>query len=102
MDAGLQRAHLELAGQGEGLAVVALGLADRGGLGERLELAHEAPGPRLMPALLLPEREVERALGHRACAVELVRGDQTLAQVRGPEREVRAHPQLLGEGDAVF
>jgi hypothetical protein len=56
----LQRAHAEVPGQGEGLAVVIAGLVALRRLVSRRNIAEEAQGIRLMAALLVRTGECQR------------------------------------------
>ena len=60
---GLQRAHAEFLGQGEGLAVVGFGLFDLWGLAPRRNVTEEAQGIRLVAAFLVLTGERQRPLG---------------------------------------
>jgi hypothetical protein len=50
---GLERAHAEFVGQGEGLAVASFGLCDFWGLPMRGNITEEAQGIRLSAPLLV-------------------------------------------------
>ena len=63
----LERAHAQLLGQGEGLAVVAGGGLALGGLLARRALAQEPQGPGLVAALLVLAGEVESLCGALVC-----------------------------------
>ena len=70
MAVGLEWAHAEFVGQGEGLAVMGGGLADVRGRAMRGDLAEEAQGLRLVPAPGVGVGEVEEASGKRARLVD--------------------------------
>ena len=63
MAVGLERAHAEFLGQGEGLAVVGFGWLDLWGIALRSDLAEEAQGIRLVAAFLVRTGERQRMLG---------------------------------------
>ena len=82
MTVGLERAHAQLLGQGEGLAVVGGGFVDVRGSAMRGDLAEEAQGIRLVAALLVLAGEIDRLRG------ELARLLQAASQqMRLPEGE---------------
>ena len=60
---GLERAHAELLGQGQGLAVVGFGWLDLRRLAPRRNVAEEAQGIRLVAAFLVLTGERQRTLG---------------------------------------
>ena len=60
---GLERAHAQLLGQGEGLAVVAGGGLDLWGRLARRALAQEPQGPGLVAALLILAGEIDSLHG---------------------------------------
>ena len=60
---GLERAHAELLGQGEGLAVVGFGLVALRRLAPRRNVAEEAQGIRLVAPFLVRTGERQRTLG---------------------------------------
>jgi hypothetical protein len=60
---GLERAHAECLGQGEGLAVVGFGVLALWRLAPRGNLAEEAQGIRLGAPLLVRMGERQRVLG---------------------------------------
>ena len=60
---GLERAHAEFLGQGEGLLVVGFGLLALRRLALRRNLAEEAQGIRLVAAFLVLTGKRQRALG---------------------------------------
>ena len=62
MAVGLERAHAEFLGQGEGLVVVGFRLRDLRGFALRCDVAKEAQGIRLV-AWFLARGEVERTPG---------------------------------------
>jgi hypothetical protein len=62
---GGERAHAELVGPGEGLAVMSLRRLQIGRVGVGGDLAEEAQDPGLVATLLLLVREVEGAPGDR-------------------------------------
>jgi hypothetical protein len=64
---GLERAHAQLLGQGEGLAVVAGGGLDLCRRLARRALAQEPQGPGLVAALLVLAGEVESLCGALVC-----------------------------------
>src|SRR5262249_6442448 len=59
---GLERAHTEGVGQGEGLVVVGFGLHNIGGRGVGMDGAQLVQRVRLLPAFLLPPGQVERLM----------------------------------------
>ena len=63
MAVGLERAHAELLGQGEGLAVVGFGLIALRRLAPRRNVAEEAQGIRLVAPFLVLTGERQRPLG---------------------------------------
>ena len=63
MAVGLERAHAEFVGQGEGLLVVGFGQLDLRGLAPRGNLAEEAQGIRLVATFLVRTGERQRTLG---------------------------------------
>ena len=65
MAVGLERAHAELLGQGQGLLVVGFGLRDIGGIGVGLDDAKLVQRVRLVPTFLVLPGQVER-LARRA------------------------------------
>ena len=60
---GLQRAHAEFVGQGEGLAVVGCGRLGLRRIALRSDVAEEAQGPCLVSPFLVVPAELERPLG---------------------------------------
>ena len=60
---GLQRAHAEFVGQGQGLLVVGFGLCNVGGVGVGLDNAKLVQRERLVGTLLLLPGQVERLAG---------------------------------------
>ena len=66
MAVGRERAHAQLLGQGEGLAVVALGLLDVGRVGVRGDLAQQAERPGLAATLLVLAASASAPPGQRA------------------------------------
>ena len=60
---GLERAHAQFLGQGEGLAVVGFGLLALRGLAPRRNVAEEAQGIRLVAPFLVRTGERQRPLG---------------------------------------
>src|SRR5439155_1514929 len=77
----LERAHTQLFGQGEGLAVVADGGLDLWGCLARRALAQEPQGPGLGAALLALAGEVESLRGALARLLQATRQQIGLAQV---------------------
>ena len=67
MAVGLERAHAEFLGQGEGLLVVGFGRLDLRGLALRRNVAEEAQGIRLVAPFLVLTGERQRRSA-RACA----------------------------------
>ena len=63
MAVGLERAHAQLLGEGEGLAVMADGGLDLGGRLTRRALAQEPQGPGLVATLLILAGMVESLRG---------------------------------------
>ena len=63
MAVGLERAHAEFLGQGEGLAVVGCGVLDLRGIAPRRNVAEEAQGIRLVAAFLVLTGKRQRTLG---------------------------------------
>ena len=57
---GLERAHAEFLGQGQGLLVVGLGLRGIGGIGVGMDDAKLVPRERLVPTFLELPGQVER------------------------------------------
>ena len=57
---GLERAHAQLLGQGQGLLVVGFGLRGIGGVGVGMDGAKLVQRVRLVPAFLLLPGQVER------------------------------------------
>ena len=69
MAVGLERAHAEFLGQGQGLAVVGFGLLDLGRIALRRDLAEEAQGIRLVaPSCATGMRQ--RLLGEGLCLLQ--------------------------------
>ena len=60
---GLERAHAEFLGQGQGLLVVGFGLCGIGGIGVGMDNAKLVQREGLVPALLLLPGQVERLVG---------------------------------------
>ena len=83
MAVGLERAHAEFVGQGEGLAVVGFGLLALRGLTLRRNVAEEAQGIRLVAAFLVRTGERQRPLGE---GVRLLQAAGQ--QMRLPQREM--------------
>jgi hypothetical protein len=67
MTVGLERAHAQLLGQVEGLAVMIFGLFGLRGLALRGNLTEEAQGIRLVTAFLSRTGESQRPLGESMC-----------------------------------
>jgi hypothetical protein len=79
---GLERAHAQLLGQGEGLAVVAgSGLAIGRCLARRT-LAQEPQGPGLGAALLVLAGKIDRLHGALVCVFQAVSQQICLAEAR--------------------
>ena len=65
MAMGLERAHAEFLGQGEGLAVVRFGQCALQGIAMRCNIAEEPQGPRLASPLLVRVGEIKGTIGQR-------------------------------------
>jgi hypothetical protein len=90
---GLERAHAERVGQGEGLAVGGCGWLDPQGLALRRHLPQEPQSPRLVAALLLRPGEGPRSAG--ADLLPVARQEIRFAQPGDRER-------LLGEASRTL
>ena len=77
---GLERAHAQFLGKGEGLAVVAGGGFARWGCLARRALAQEPQGPGLGTALLILVGEVERLRGPLMRLVQAARQQRRLTE----------------------
>ena len=77
---GLERAHAQFLGQGEGLAVVGFGLLDLWGLAMRGNLAEEAQGIRLVALFLVLTGERQRPLGEGMRLLQAAGQQMRLAQ----------------------
>ncbi len=83
---GLERAHAEFLGQGEGLAVVGFGLLDLRGLALRRNLAEEAQGIRLVATFLVLTGERQRPLGEGVRLLQAASQQLRLPQGETTER----------------
>ena len=90
MAVGLERAHAEFLGQGEGLAVVIFSLIALRRLAPRRDLAQEAQGIRLVAAFLALTGERQRALGEGVCLLQAAG-----QHLRLPQGETTAAPESL-------
>jgi hypothetical protein len=102
MAPGDQRAHTKLAGQREGLAIVACALHELRRLAPRQELAEEAERVRLVSMFLLLARARQRRLCQSEGVLQAARHEAGLSQpgqedrlhVRQPERFSLLHRAL--------
>ena len=85
---GLERAHAELFGQGEGLAVMGGGCVDVRGRAMRGGLAEEAEGIRLVAAFLVLTGERQRPLGEGVRLLQVASQQLRLPQGETTERLV--------------
>ena len=93
---GLERAHAEFLGQGEGLVVVGFGLLALRGLAPRGNIAEEAQGIRLVTAFLVL-RVCSRACSARVLRLLQAAGQQLrLAQVREQQSAWRLSLPFVG------
>ena len=86
MAVGLERAHAEFVGQGEGLAVVGFGLLDLRGLALRRDLAEEPQGIGLVAAFLVRTGERQRSLGEGVRLLQAASQQMCLPQGETTER----------------
>ena len=83
---GLERAHAEFLGQGEGLAVVGFGLLDLRRLAPRRNVAEEAQGIRLVATFLVLTGERQRPLGEGVRLLQVASQQLRLPQGETTER----------------
>ena len=93
---GQERAHAELLGQGEGLAVVGFGLLALRRLAPRRNLAEEAQGIRLVAAFLVLTGERQRALGEGVRLLQAAGQQLRLPQGETTERLIACHFRCRG------
>ena len=86
MAVGLERAHAQLLGQGQGLLVVGFGLRALRGLAPRRNLAEEAQGIRLVAAFLVLTGKRQGALGEGVCLLQAAGQQMRLPQGETTER----------------
>src|SRR5215467_14801550 len=73
----------------------------RSRISPRVEIAHEAPRPCLVAALLVGDGEVEGVPRRLPRLVELTRGHLPLGEIEHPQREVGVYAQDLAQVHAV-
>ena len=86
MAVGLERAHAEFVGQGEGLLVVGFGLLDLRGIAPRRNLAEEAQGIRLVAPFLVLTGMRQRPLGEGVRLLQAASQQMRLTQGETTER----------------
>ena len=91
MAVGLERAHAELLGQGEGLAVMGGGLVDGRGSTMRGDVAEEAQGIRLDTLLLVRTGERQRILGEGMGLLQTASHEMRLPQGKTTECLIAGH-----------
>ena len=99
---GLERAHAELLGQGEGLAVVIFGLIAVRRLTPRRHVAEEAQGIRLVAAFLVRTGERQGALGEGVRLLQAPSQELRLPQGEATERlKATVSPAVVCSGACV-
>ena len=88
MAVGLERAHAQFVGQGEGLPVVGFSLSALRRIAPRRNLAEEAQGIRLIAPFLVLTGECQRALGEGVGLLQAAR-----QQMRFPQGETTVRLQ---------
>src|SRR5262245_18767552 len=101
MTVGSERAHPELLGPGEGLAVLRRGRLLIRRVGLRGDLAEETSHPGLVAALLLAVREVERAAGDFERALSAAVQQMRLREI-GEEERMVARAGCPGVGERLL
>ena len=86
MAVGLERAHAQLLGQGEGLAVVGFGLRRLRRIAPRGDRAEEAQRIRLVATFLVRTGECERLLGEGVRLLQTAGQQLRLAEGETTER----------------
>ena len=86
MAVGLQRAHAEVGGQGEGLAVVGCGEINLQGLAPGGNVAQQSQDPRLVSPFLVGPGEFERLLGKGQRLLRAAGQQRGFALISDPER----------------
>jgi len=93
---GLERAHAQVLGEGEGLAVMGCGLVDVWGLATHGNIAEETVGMRLIAASCVGTREFEKACGEGTSFIHTADEQTRLAQL-GEHQRMQEHAPAGGQ-----